>query len=184
MSLTKPMRVAPRRLLVGLVLCLAVLAGACARGDAADDAADEPGVARVERVVDGDTLRVRIAGRREAVRLIGIDTPESVRPGTPVECFAKEAARRLGELAPPGTRVRLERDVEARDRYGRLLAYAYRRHDGLFLNLALAHEGYAEVATYPPNVAHTADFRAAVADARAAGRGLWSACGGQPRSPP
>ena len=179
-----PVPVPRLRLLVGLMLCLAVLAGGCGRGDAADEGPDEPGVARVERVVDGDTLRVRIAGRREAVRLIGIDTPESVRPGTPVECFAKEAARRLGELAPPGTRVRLERDVEARDRYGRLLAYAYRRHDGLFLNLTLAQEGYAQAATYPPNVAHTADFTAAVADARAAGRGLWSACGGPPRSPP
>ncbi|MBW3667750.1 MAG: thermonuclease family protein [Actinobacteria bacterium] len=173
-----------RRLSAPLMLCVALVLGACGRGHAAGDAADEPGVARVERVVDGDTLRVRIAGRREAVRLIGIDTPESVRPRTPVECFAKEAARRLGELAPPGTRVRLERDVEARDRFGRLLAYAYRRHDGLFLNLALAREGYAQVATYPPNVAHTADFTAAVSDARAAGRGLWSACDGQSRSPP
>ena len=171
-----------RPILVLSVLTFVLLQGACTATSAPADA--EPGAAVVERVVDGDTLRVRISGRREPVRLIGIDTPESVKPGTPVQCFAKEAAAHLRTLVPPGAPVRLERDVEGRDRYGRLLAYVYRRSDGLFVNLALARDGYAQTATYPPNVAHTAAFAAAVAEAREAGRGLWGACPPSERSPP
>ena len=110
------------------------------------------------------------------MRLIGIDTPESVDPRTPVECFGKEAAAHLAELIPVGTDVRLVRDVEARDRYGRLLAYVYRASDDLFVNLAMARDGYAAQATFPPNVAHVEDITRAVAEARDAGRGLWSAC--------
>lgn len=174
----------PLAVLVAVLAAVASVAGTCSRGDGSPAAPDEPGAAVVSRIVDGDTLRARIAGRTETVRLIGIDTPESVKPGTPVECFAKEAAARLGELVPPGTVVRLERDVEARDRYGRLLAYVFRRRDGVFVNLALARDGFANVATYPPNVAHTADFVAAVAEARRADRGLWGACPTKGRSPP
>ncbi len=74
--------------------------------------------------------------------------------------------------------MRLVRDVEPRDRYGRLLAYVYRAPDGLFVNLALAHEGFATTLTYPPNVAHSHDLSAAVRDARQAQRGLWRSCGG------
>ena len=183
MSLSSFVRRSPVRTLVLLVAVVAATMAA-ARGRAAPDEPDEPGAAVVERVVDGDTLRVRLGGRREAVRLIGIDTPESVKPRTPVQCFAKEAAARLAALVPPGAKVRVERDVEARDHFGRLLGYVYRRSDGLFVNLALAQEGYANVATFPPNVAHTARVVAAVADARAAGRGLWSACPAPARSPP
>jgi micrococcal nuclease len=132
--------------------------------------------ATVERVVDGDTIIVHAAGRRERVRLIGIDTPESVKPNTPVQCFAIEASNRTKALLPAGTGVRLVGDVEQRDRYQRLLAYVYRASDGLFVNLQLAREGYAVPYTFPPNVAHTADFVAAAGEARDAGRGLWSAC--------
>ena len=130
----------------------------------------------VTRVVDGDTIRARISGRQERVRFIGIDTPESVKPNTPVQCFALEASARTKTLLPPGTRVRLVRDVEARDRYHRLLAYVYRASDGMFVNLVLAREGFARPYTFPPNVAHEAEFVAAAAQARADGRGLWSRC--------
>jgi len=130
----------------------------------------------VVRVVDGDTVVAHLPGGDERVRLIGIDTPESVDPRRPVECFGKEAARRTGELLPKGTEIRLERDVEARDRYGRLLAYVYRVDDGTFINLALAEEGYADVLTIPPNIAYADRFAAAVAGAREYGRGLWQAC--------
>jgi micrococcal nuclease len=140
--------------------------------------ASHPGAAVVTRVVDGDTLRVRLAGREERIRLIGIDTPESVKPGTPVECFAKESAARTTALVPPGTTVRLVRDIEARDRYGRLLAYVYRLSDDLFVNLALATDGYAAPLTIPPNVAHADEFAAAAGQARRGRRGLWAACGG------
>ena len=100
------------------------------------------------------------------MRLIGIDTPETVDPRKPVQCFGKEASAHTHDLLPPGTVVRLERDVEARDRYDRLLAYVYRVSDGLFVNLALARDGYAQLLTIPPNVTYVDQFRAAVADAR------------------
>ena len=130
----------------------------------------------VSAVVDGDTIKVVSRGFETPVRLIGIDTPESVKPNTPVKCFGKEASKHTAELLPEGTPVRLVLDVEERDRYDRLLAYVYRAADGDFVNLTIARDGYAQQATFPPNVAHVDEFRAAVADARGAGRGLWSAC--------
>ncbi len=136
----------------------------------------DAGSGTVVRVVDGDTVHVRLGdGRVEKVRYIGIDTPESVKPGTPVQCYAKAASARNAELVD-GERVTLRTDAEARDRYGRLLAYVYRDRDDLFVNLALASEGYAVPLTIPPNVAHAEEFRAAAAKARRADRGLWQAC--------
>ena len=134
-------------------------------------------VARVVRVVDGDTIRVELPSGEDAVRYIGIDTPESVKPGTPVECFAKRASA-FNERLVEGERVRLVRDVEERDRYGRLLAYVYRARDGLFVNAELVRRGYATVATFPPNVAHEGEFRRLARRARMSGRGLWSQCEG------
>ena len=127
------------------------------------------------RVVDGDTIHVRVDGRRETVRYIGVDTPESVRPGTPVQCFAKRASA-FNERLVEGERVRLELDLERRDRYGRLLAYVYRARDGLFVNASLVRHGYAVPITVPPNVAHAGDFGRLASAARRKGRGLWSAC--------
>ena len=127
-------------------------------------------------MVDGDTLVVRFRGDDERVRLVGVDTPESVDPRRPVECLGKEAAAHLQELLPKGTRVRLERDVEPRDRFDRLLAYVYRVDDDLFVNLALVEAGFAQPLTIPPNVAYADRFSAAARQAREAGRGLWSAC--------
>ena len=138
------------------------------------------GAATVVEVIDGDTLVIDLAGGDggdEHVRLIGIDTPESVAPDRPDECFGAEASRHLADLAPPGTALRVERDVEARDQYDRLLGYAYRVRDGLFLNLAQVAGGFAEPLAYPPNVAHRADFERAAREARVAGAGLWTACG-------
>jgi micrococcal nuclease len=135
--------------------------------------------ATVERVVDGDTIVVDVdGGGEERIRLIGVDTPESVKPDSPVECFGAEASTFTASLLPEGTRVRLERDVEARDDYGRLLAYVYRAEDAMFVNLELVEQGYAQPLTIPPNVAHAEQFVAASRRAEAADRGLWSACGG------
>ncbi len=131
--------------------------------------------ARVVRVVDGDTVVVRTGSGEERVRYIGVDTPESVKPGTPVQCFAKAASaanRRLVE----GRDVRLVLDAEARDRYGRTLAYVYRSSDGLFVNAELVRRGYAKPLTIPPNVAHAAELRRLAGAARRGGRGLWSRC--------
>lgn len=159
----------------GLLLVL-VLLGGCV---GATPQPAEPGHAVVRRVVDGDTVEVRIGEVDETVRLLGIDTPESVDPRSPVECFGREAAEHLASLLPPGTDVRLVRDVEGRDRYDRLLAYVYRQQDAMFVNLALVREGYAAVLTYPPNVAHADEFTVAAAEARVDARGLWGACRGE-----
>ena len=128
----------------------------------------------VSRVVDGDTIVIRVGSASDKVRLIGIDTPESVKPGTPVQCFALEASARTKALLPAGTPVRLEGDVEQRDRYGRLLAYVYA--DGRFVNRELVARGYARTLTIPPNVAHADEFARLAGRARSAGLGLWHAC--------
>ena len=161
--------------LFAAVLAAFFIAG-CSSAAGKPTTAAPNGGASVERVVDGDTLVVHVSGRRERVRLIGMDTPESVKPNTPVQCFAVEASNHTKALLPAGTPIRLVGDVEQRDRYKRLLAYVYRARDNLFVNLALVRDGYAVPYTFPPNVAHTAEFVAASAEARNAGRGLWSAC--------
>lgn len=135
---------------------------------------------RVARVIDGDTVELTNGYRKETVRLIGIDTPETHHPTKPVGCYGPEAAARTAELLPPGTKVRVERDVEARDTYGRLLAYVIRSDDGLFVNLELAREGYAQVLSIAPNTAHAREFLDAVGEARRERRGLWSACPSPP----
>ena len=132
---------------------------------------------RVERVVDGDTIVVQMGDHSERVRYIGVDTPESVKPGVRVQCFAKAAAAANRRLVL-GRSVRLEYDAEARDRYGRLLAYVYRVRDGLFVNAELVRRGFATVATFPPNVAHEREFRRLANRARLSGRGLWAECEG------
>jgi len=165
-----------RALHLPAVALAAVLLGACAHAAATKTASQPAGTATVERVVDGDTIIVRVSGRRERIRMIGMDTPESVKTNTPVQCFAIAASNRTKALLPAGTAVRLVGDVEQRDKYKRLLAYVYRAKDNQFVNLSLVHDGYAVPYTFPPNVAHTGEFVAAGADARQAGRGLWSAC--------
>jgi micrococcal nuclease len=132
---------------------------------------------KIAKISDGDTVTVQFAdGAQEKVRFIGIDTPETKRPNTPIQCYGPEATVFTTALIPVGTEVLVERDVETRDRYGRLLGYIYRASDGLFVNEILAKYGYANLLTYPPNVAHVDTFRDAVTEARDANRGLWRAC--------
>jgi micrococcal nuclease len=165
------------------LLAVALLALAYAWTARRDGGAADPGGAdaagglrgRVVRVTDGDTIRVALPGRVERVRYIGIDTPEEVKPDTPVQCFARRAAAENGHLVA-GREVRLVLDVEPRDRFGRLLAYVYRARDGLFVNDALVRGGYARTLTIPPNVRYAARFADHARRARRAGRGLWSAC--------
>jgi micrococcal nuclease len=132
-----------------------------------------PTTARVERVVDGDTIVVRLAGRSERVRYIGVDTPESVKPGVRVQCFAKTAAKENAKLVL-GKDVRLEYDAEARDRYGRLLAYVWRGE--LLVNAELVRLGYGKPLEIAPNLAHAAELRHLAAAAKRGKRGLWSRC--------
>jgi micrococcal nuclease len=163
-----------------LVLAVLLAAPACSLRPSSAAARPDgpPGTATVVRPVDGDTVIVRVAGTEERVRLIGIDTPESVSRQRPVECYGPEAKHRTAELLPAGTVVRLERDVEARDAYDRLLAYVTRVDDGVLVNLLLVSEGYADADPFPPNTAHQAEIARAQAEARSGRRGLWPACGG------
>lgn len=133
------------------------------------------GLARVERVVDGDTIRVRIDGREETVRYIGVDTPETKKPGTPVQCFGKRASAENERLVE-GERVRLVAGAEPRDRYGRMLAYVHREQDDAFVNERLLRGGFARTLTIAPNDRYEARFRLAEARARATRAGLWGRC--------
>ena len=175
------------RLLVTLVLAGAVAGCGRAGPGAGTTAGSGHGAvtanARVVRVVDGDTIVADVGGQEERVRLVGIDTPESVKPNSPVECYGHEASDHTKQLLPARTPIRLVRDVEARDQYGRLLAYVYRSSDGLFVNMAMVSDGYANQYTFKPNVAHFDEFRRAVSAARSAGIGVWSACRDDPPFP-
>jgi micrococcal nuclease len=149
------------RTLVGLVLAGAALQSC---GPAPGSAATQPSPCVVERVADGDTLTCR-DGRR--IRLIGIDTPE-LRQGE----SGHRARAALTRLAPPGTPVRLERDVAPRDRYGRELAHVWT--GSRLVSEALVLEGWAMLYTVPPNVKYAERLERAQKKARAAGAGLWA----------
>jgi micrococcal nuclease len=128
--------------------------------------------AKVQRVVDGDTFVASVNGRRERVRVIGVDTPESVDPNRPDEPFGEEASNFAKHYLNDRT-VRMAGDVEPRDRYGRMLAYVWLA-DGTFWNALLAAEGYAQQLTIPPNVTYADLFRRLVGEARREDRGLWA----------
>lgn len=124
----------------------------------------------VLRVVDGDTIEVMYQGKKEDVRLIGVDTPETVHPSKPVQPYGPEASA-FTKAQLTGQRVGLEFDVEERDRYGRLLAYVW-LGDQMF-NEVLVKEGYAQIATFPPNVKYVDLLTQLQKEAREANRGLW-----------
>lgn len=128
----------------------------------------------VTDVVDGDTLKINMGGTVETLRLIGIDTPETVDPRKPVQCFGTEASNRAKALLS-GQKVRIEADStqDTRDKYGRLLVYIY-RDDGLFFNKSMVADGYAYEYTYDKAYKYQAEFKAAQLAAQNAGKGLWS----------
>jgi micrococcal nuclease len=132
---------------------------------------------KVLRVVDGDTIEIE-GGQR--VRYIGIDTPETVDPRKPVQCFGKEAAAKNRVLVE-GQEVRLEKDISDTDRYGRLLRYVY--VGDTLINELLVSEGYAHASSYPPDVKYQEKLRAAEEEARAEERGLWGNCAASTPAP-
>lgn len=178
-----------RRFLVVLLLVLTSCAGhrVVLTTQAPATFTTEPGgfeSAVVTRIVDGDTVEVEVTGispgpgageaavgETYTVRLIGIDTPESVKPGSPVECFGREAAAAATALLE-GAEVRLVKDVEETDRFGRLLRYIYLGEE--MANARLVVNGYATAFTYPPNVRHSDLFVQLQRQAREEERGLWS----------
>lgn len=130
---------------------------------------------KVVKVADGDTVTIMTDAGKERIRLVGIDTPEKKQaPWGP-------RAKAFTEKLVMGKQVRVETDVEARDRYGRVLGYLF--VNGTFVNLELVRQGYAMLYTSPPNVAHTDAFVAAQREAREGGRNIWSPSGGLTETP-
>lgn len=132
-------------------------------------------VASVIRVIDGDTVVLRLQGTIETVRLIGIDTPETVHPTKPVGCFGPEASAFTHSVLKPKTQVRVQRDIEARDRYQRLLVYLY-LIDGTFINQELLRLGFARTMNIAPNTAFATKFASIETVARENQIGLWLKC--------
>ena len=132
----------------------------------------------VSRVIDGDTIEVRVAGQFRAVRLIGIDAPRTGEESRPAECYGREAAERTS-LRLEGGRVRLELDIDKEDADGRLLAYVWRR--GSLFNRSLVSWGYANVSSRPPNLRYSDLFAQAQRSAKASRRGMWDACFAPPK---
>ena len=128
---------------------------------------------KVVRVVDGDTINVEKKGKVEPVRYIGIDTPETVDPRKPVQCFGVEASKKNKELVE-GKMVRLEKDITDRDKYNRLLRYVWL--DDTLINQTLVEQGYAKSYSYPPDIKYQDNFVAAEKKAREDKLGLWTAC--------
>ncbi len=123
----------------------------------------------VKDVLDGDSFETADGIK---VRLIGIDAPDVESKG----CFSAEAAGHLRELLPAESTVRIAYDTSRTDRSGRTLAYAHRTTDGLFVNVAMARDGFARQLTSPPNTAHAEEIQSAVSEAVAERRGIWQAC--------
>lgn len=133
-----------------------------------EEAATNQETFKVAHVVDGDTIKL---DNGQVVRYIGIDTPETVDPRKPVQCFGKEASDKNRELVE-GKEVRLEKDISEKDKYGRILRYVY--IGDTFINDYLVRQGYAHSYSYPPDIKHQDQFKQAEEEARNNKRGLWA----------
>lgn len=130
--------------------------------------------AKVTAVIDGDTIEVDLGqGNIKRVRYIGVDTPESVDPRKPIQCFSKEATIKNRDLVENNI-VGLEKDVSETDRYGRLLRYVYA--GDIFVNQELVIQGYASAVSYPPDIRYQDQFRQNEQQARSENKGLWRSC--------
>jgi micrococcal nuclease len=132
-------------------------------------------IATIISVVDGDTIVLKVQNQTETVRLIGIDTPETVHPNKPIECFGPEASEFTKAALTKGSTVKLMRDVEPRDRFQRLLVYLYLA-DGTLFNELLIDRGLARTLTIEPNTALALRFASHEAQARDRRVGLWQSC--------
>lgn len=138
--------------------------------------APAPGFYRVVKISDGDTITVDMNGKQESIRMIGVDTPETHKPNTPVQCFGKEASDYTHKTLGNGTTVRLEADPtnDNRDRYNRLLRYVYLQ-DGTLYQKILVEQGYGFAYTSFP-FQKKDEFLQAQTRAQATKAGLWTAC--------
>lgn len=135
-------------------------------------------IARVTRVIDGDTIEINIRGETKKLRYIGVNTPETVDPRRPDECFGEEASKENKRLVE-GKDIILEKDISETDQFNRLLRYIYLPlSDGslLFINDYLVRQGFANASTFPPDVKYYQQFLEAQQEARDNNRGLWGKC--------
>ncbi len=166
-----------------IIALVALACGACETSDASVPTTivreSVEANATVAYVVDGDTIDVVFDGgpeSEERIRLIGIDTPETKRPETPVECYGPEATAFTEALLPVGTPIRIERDTVNRDDFGRLLGYVYRAEDGIFVNYETIRQGFATPLSIEPNTTYESLFVDAARAAESDDVGLWAAC--------
>ncbi|MES2436757.1 MAG: thermonuclease family protein [Patescibacteria group bacterium] len=132
-------------------------------------------VYNVVQVVDGDTIKVEIDGTKQTLRLIGINTPETVDPRKPVECFGREASNKAKELlANQNVKIVADPTQDERDKYDRLLRYVY-LEDGTNFNKLMIEQGYAYEYTYDVPYQYQEDFKAAQRYAQQNKLGLWGA---------
>lgn len=166
-----------------IVFCLVSTLSACTK-NAKDDSDATFTKARVTRVTDGDTISVNINGGDYKIRMVGVDTPETVHPNKPVEYYGKEASN-FTKKQLTGKTIYLQKDVSDTDKYGRLLRYIWLEkpqndnpsNDEIknkMYNAILVKEGYAYVYTYQPDIRYNNLFRQLQADAREGKIGLWS----------
>ena len=132
-------------------------------------------VATIVSVVDGDTIVLKVQNQTETVRLLGIDTPETVHPSKPIECFGPEASAFTKATLVKGSTVKLLRDVESRDRYQRLLVYLFLA-DGTLFNQLLIDRGFARTLSIEPNTAFASQFAWHESNAKNRRVGLWQSC--------
>lgn len=192
-------------LTLGFVAFVCLLLGAC--GTPTHDQPAGRANATVVEVIDGDTVRLRLASpeqgtnRTEIVRLLGVDTPETIDPNRPAQCFGAEATTFLEQLLVPGTAVLLVRDQQTRDAFGRFLGYLFVEDlrdtpssadpesptapASIFVNLELLRQGFGAALSISPNTTYRAVFAQAVREARHNRVGLWAVCDGpdQPLDP-
>jgi micrococcal nuclease len=159
-----------------IVLVAAAIGYPSLFGGASDEAgpdSGQSGSARVERVVDGDT--VILSARLGSSRIVGVDTPETVKPDTPVQCFGPQASDFSKRVLGDAGRVRYRVALEPVDSYGRSLVYLW-LPDGRFFNAMLVRRGYARTLPFPPNTRYAPLFQRLAEAAARTGRGLWGRC--------
>ena len=135
----------------------------------------QPDLATIVSVIDGDTIVLEVQNQTETVRLLGVDTPETVHPSKPIECFGPEASSFTKATLVKGSTVRLLRDVEPRDRFQRLLVYLFLA-DGTLFNQLLIDRGFARTLSIEPNTAFASQFATYESNARDRRVGLWQYC--------
>jgi micrococcal nuclease len=152
------------------VISLAGVVSSCNRASYS-----QPDIATIVSVIDGDTIVLEVQNQTETVRLLGIDTPETVHPSKPIECFGPEASAFTKATLAKGSTVKLMRDIEPRDRFQRLLVYLFLA-DGTMFNQLLIDRGFARTMSIEPNTAFASLFASHESNAKARRVGLWQSC--------